>query len=148
MEISWTPGHSDIKGYELADRLAKEAAEEAKEMKDLSPVITMGDIKAAARVSGKKKWKDMWEKSEIYRHLFNYKPQVDYKIRHKFDTRKGESAVAQLRTGYARLNEYLNKRYIAESDMCQCREIESVIHYLIGCEMYEQGKGAAMEKVV
>ena len=61
VEISWTPGHSDIKENELADRLAKDAA---KEMKDLPPVITMGDIKTAARESGKKKWQDMWEKSE------------------------------------------------------------------------------------
>ena len=69
VEISWTPGHSDIKGNELADRLAKDAAEEAKEMKDLPPVITMGDIKTAARESGKKKWQDMWEnqrQADIY----------------------------------------------------------------------------------
>ena len=64
VEISWTPGHSDIKENELADRLAKDLVEEAKEIKDLPPVITMGDIKTAARESGKKKWQDMWEKSE------------------------------------------------------------------------------------
>ena len=147
VEISWTPGHSDIKGNELADRLAKEAAEEAKEMKDLPPVITMGDIKTAARESGKKKWQDMWEKSETGRHLFNYRPQVDYKIKHKFDKRKGESVVAQLRTGYARLNEYLNKSNIAESDMCQCGEIESVKHYLIECEMYENEREQLRRKM-
>ena len=55
VEIPWTPGHSDIKGNEYADQLAKEAAEEAKEKKDLPAVITMGDVKTAARESGKKK---------------------------------------------------------------------------------------------
>ena len=35
MEISWTPGHADIKGNDQADRLAKEAAHEAKEMSEL-----------------------------------------------------------------------------------------------------------------
>ena len=30
-EISWTPGHANIRGNEEADRMAKEAAEEAKE---------------------------------------------------------------------------------------------------------------------
>ncbi|MEW8545279.1 MAG: reverse transcriptase domain-containing protein, partial [Candidatus Thiodiazotropha sp.] len=69
VEISWTPGHSDIKGNEYADQLAKEAAEEAKEKKDLPAVITMGDVKTAARESGKKKWQDMWEKSEKGRTL-------------------------------------------------------------------------------
>ena len=28
VEISWTPGHSDIKGNEYADKLAKKAADE------------------------------------------------------------------------------------------------------------------------
>ena len=31
VEISWTPGHANIRGNEEADRMAKEAAEEAKE---------------------------------------------------------------------------------------------------------------------
>ena len=31
VEISWTPGHADIKGNEEADQMAKAAAEEAKE---------------------------------------------------------------------------------------------------------------------
>ena len=44
VEISWTPGHSDIKGNEYADKLAKEAEEEAKEKTDIPPVLTMGDI--------------------------------------------------------------------------------------------------------
>ena len=64
VEISWTPGHSDIKGNEYADKLAKETADEAKERIDLPPVITMGDIKTAARESGMKKWQDLLEKSE------------------------------------------------------------------------------------
>ena len=137
VEISWTPGHSDIKGNELADKLAKEAAEEAKEKKDLPPVITMGDVKTAARESGRKKWQDMWEKAEAGRHLFTYRPKVGYKFKHKFDTRKGESIISQLRTGYVRLNEYLKKSNITESDTCQCGEVESVRHYLLDCELYE-----------
>ena len=127
--------------------MAKDAAEEAKEMKDLPPVVTMGDIKTAVRESGKKKWQDMWEKSETGRHLFTYRPQVDYKIKHKFDTRKGESVITQMRTGYAKLNEYLNKSNITESDMCQCGEIESVKHYLIECELYENEREQLRRKL-
>ena len=33
LEISWTPGYADIKGNEHADRLAKEAAQEARKKK-------------------------------------------------------------------------------------------------------------------
>ena len=31
VELSWSPGHSNMKGNEYADQMAKEAAEEAKE---------------------------------------------------------------------------------------------------------------------
>ena len=45
VEISWTPGHANIKGNEYADKLAKEAAQEAKEKENLPPVISLGDVK-------------------------------------------------------------------------------------------------------
>ena len=115
VEISWTPGHSDIKGNEYADQLAKEAAEEAKGKKDLPAVITMGIVKTAERESGKKKWQDMWEKSEKGRALFQFRPKVAHKIKYKFETRKGEIVVSQLRTGYVGLNEYLFKSNIVTS---------------------------------
>ena len=55
VDISWTPGHSVIKGNEYADQMGREAAEEAREKNDLPLIITLGDVKAAARELGKKK---------------------------------------------------------------------------------------------
>ena len=73
VEIPSTPGHSDIKGNEYGDRLAKGTTEEAKVMKDLPQVLTMSDIKTAVREFGRKKWQDMWEKSDKDIHLFSYR---------------------------------------------------------------------------
>ena len=52
IEISWTPGYANIKGNEHADRLAKEAAQEAKEKESLPPETSLGDVKEAAKKSG------------------------------------------------------------------------------------------------
>ena len=54
-----------------------------------------------------------------------------------------------MRTGYAKLNEYLNKSNITESDMCQCGEIESVSvkYYLIECEIYENEREQLRRKL-
>ena len=39
--------------------------------------------------------------------FFYYRPQVEYRIKHRVDTRQGESGAAQLRTDYNRLNAIL-----------------------------------------
>ena len=48
-------------------------------------------------------------KAETGRELFDLRPRVDYKMKYTFDSVGGERAVAQLRTGYTRLNEYLRR---------------------------------------
>ena len=49
IEISRIPGHANIKGSENADILAKEGAQEAKEIESLPPVIPLGDVKEAVK---------------------------------------------------------------------------------------------------
>ena len=135
MEISWTPGHADIKGNEEADRMAKAAAEEAKEKSEseLPAAPTLSDVKA-----GFKKWQERWAKAETGRDLFEFRPRVDYKMKHSFESAGAERAVAQLRTGYVRLNEYLCRVKSIESNTCQCGEIETVTHYLLHCPLFEE----------
>ena len=124
---------SNIQGNEYADQMAKEAAEEAKEMTELPPIVRMGDVKAAARESGKMKWQEMWDKTEKGRHLFNYRNKVGLNLEHKYQSTKGEISIIQLRTGNVKLNEYLQKTNIVESNKCQCSHIESIGHYLLEC---------------
>ena len=137
LEISWAPGHADIRGKELADKLAKEAAEEAKEMDDSSVVVTTEDVKSATKKFGIKKWQGMWEKSERSRALYILRPEVNFILKHSFKTTKGEKAIAHLRTGYANLNEYLFKCGLKDSDECEYGEIETCDHFLLRCSVYE-----------
>ena len=93
VEISWTPGHADIKGNDQADKMAKEAAEEAKEKSEseLPAAVTLCDVKAAAKESGLKKWQERWAKAETGRDLFEFRPRVDYKLKHSFESAGGDS---------------------------------------------------------
>ena len=79
VDISWTPGHADIKGNEQADKMAKEVAEEAKEKSEseLPPSTTLSDIKTAAKESSMKKWHERWVKAETGSDLFEYRPRVN-----------------------------------------------------------------------
>ena len=107
----------------------------------------MGDVKTAARESGKMKWQEMWEKTEKGRYLFNYRNKVGLNLDHKYQSTKGEISIIQLRTGYVRLNEYLQKTNIVESNKCQCSHIESISHYLLECPIYENQREKLMRKL-
>lgn len=131
VDLSWTPGHSDIKGNELADELAKEAAKEAMDMEEDNVVVTLEDVKSAAKASGKTKWQDRWNMSERGRSLF------DYKVKHQFESFSTECQVSQLRTGYVSLNEQLYKWGLKENNKCDCGDPETIDHYLMCCPRYE-----------
>ena len=49
VSFNWTPGHAIIKGNEIADQLAKEAAKEAEAWKLNTQTFTKEDIRKAAR---------------------------------------------------------------------------------------------------
>ena len=121
--------------------MAKEAAKEAKEKEKfpVPPVISLGDVKEAAKKSGFVKWQEMWDNSEKGRHLFQFRPKVGYNVKNTgtFETTSGKRIISQLRTGYAALNEYLHKVSIKDHDSCECGEIESVGHFLLHCQKYE-----------
>ncbi|VDI21214.1 Hypothetical predicted protein [Mytilus galloprovincialis] len=55
VSIEWIPGHADIQGNELADQLAKKAAQEAEKIQSIQ-IFTKQDIQKGAKDSVKLKW--------------------------------------------------------------------------------------------
>ena len=72
VELCWSPRHADIKGNEHADKLVKEVAQEVKDAEQLPAMISLRDVKSATEESGKKRWQDIWEKSDKGRNLYTY----------------------------------------------------------------------------
>ena len=137
-EIIWTPGHADIKGNEMADQLANEAAKEASLMPPESANATQQDVKIGAREFVNQKWQKRWEITNTGRHLFNFKPQVTGKTLLDQPTVTAFRALTQLRTGYSCLNEYRYKTNQHITSHCQCGEPETVEHYLCSCPLQEK----------
>ena len=136
VDISWTPGHANIKGNEEADRLAKEASCEAAAMTSDTDVVTMTDIKQAAVKMGLSQWQRQWESSETGRSLFRYKPHVTDRSQIDFPNTISYRNIAKLRLGYNQLKDYQLKLGISDSNLCDCNQIETVEHYLLHCEKY------------
>ena len=70
-----------MEGNDVADRLAKEAAMEAKELEEETSVVTVQDIKKHARDSIKIKWQQRWDIGEFGRDFYLCKPFLKSKIR-------------------------------------------------------------------
>ena len=90
----------------MADKLVKEAAQQAKDLDEVSSLMTLEDVKTAAKTSGLKKWQDMWNNSERGRGLFQFRPKVGYQLKHSFDSPSTASWLSQMRSGYVALNNY------------------------------------------
>ena len=75
----------------MAGKLAKEAAQQAKDLDEVSSITTSEDVKTAAKTSGIKKWQDMWNHSERGRGLFQFSPKVGYQMKQSFDSTSTES---------------------------------------------------------
>jgi len=146
INIHWTPGHADINGNEIADCLAKEAAKEADQLPttDAHITITKQDIKKAAKDHVMMKWQKRWELSDRGRFYYNYHQNVKQKCNHDFPDKSSATIINNLRSGYAKLNDYCHKINITESPNCQCGEKETVEHFILYCEQYEE----AREKLV
>ena len=62
--------------------------------------------------------------------------------------RKHVVLISRLRTGHCHLNQYLHRFNIIETPECECgAEKETVEHYLLNCELYEEERDALRRKV-
>ena len=147
VELSLSPGHANIRGNELADQLAKKAAQKAKNAEDLQAVSSFGDVKMAAKESGEIKWQSKWETLDSGRNLYTFRPNVGHKIQHSFASTVGESIISQLKTGCVGLNEYLHKRNFIDSDLCKCGAKETVSHYLLECNEFDTARELMRKKI-
>ncbi|XP_053393713.1 uncharacterized protein LOC128555451 [Mercenaria mercenaria] len=145
-DISWTPGHANILGNEIADRLAKEAASEAEKMGESNIPTTLQDIKKAAKKSCEMKWQNRWQLTDTGRHLHQYMPNVGLKLKVPTNTSIKVQCQRvihqiQLRTGYCMLNGYMHRIGLAESPVCACQHgAETVQHYLEDCVIHEEAR--------
>ena len=93
------------------------------------------------------KWQNRWN-FNINRGRFyhNFHHQVKTKNLHDFPNKKISTVIYNLRSGYAKLNDYCHKLNITESANCQCGERETVEHYILHCDqyMYEEARENCM----
>ena len=136
IDIKWTPEHAEIKANEEADRLAKEATKEAESMTGEDKTVPQAEFKQAAKAHSLTTWQKQWDLSKKERFLYGLKPKVTQKTVFDFPNKTLYSQIAQLRIGYAKLNDYMYKVGVSDTRNCSCGEVETIEYYLLNCENY------------
>ena len=102
-------------GNEEADRLPKEAAKEAELITEEDRTISQAEYRQAAEAHGLTAWQRQWDAYEKGRFLYGLKPKVTKKTMYDYPNKKLYCQIAQLRIGYAKLNDYLYKIRVSKT---------------------------------
>jgi len=165
LKIIWISSHSEVRGNEAADRLAKAAAQgRSSRVADLphilrSPLpISASAVKQEYSAKLNRLWGRKWDKSPRKDRFSRLDPDFPYNSFRKrmFQlTRKQSSFIMQLRTGHIPLNFYLKRIGKVEYDRCtNCYEgpqhvqiSETINHFIFECQAYDEFRQELIAKI-
>ena len=139
IRLIWVSGHTRIPGIGKAHTKAQEAAGISQ-----TPENSTIEARAIKPIAQEEERRRLLTSGRA-RQLLSLDQALPGKHTRKLYnnlTRTDASILAQLRTGYSRLNSYLYKINKAESNLCQCGEEETVEHFLTQCKRWQQQREA------
>ena len=139
--LHWVKGHVEIKGNNIADKLAKMAVKNDKSV--YSP-LTKEEMISCLHSSFLKYWDENWRvKCEVSGKglaLLKIRDSIMHILPiYKLKNRLYEKVIYRLRIGHVGLKSYLNRIGLADSAMCEhCRgQVEETVqHYLLECPAF------------
>ena len=146
VKIFWTAGHVNLKGNELADTLAKEAAwlvENVDNAESIKSYISISEIKNHLRKSLVKRWQKRWSTGKDARHTHNLIPLVKVGGYKSVCERPTETKLLRLILGMTALNEHMHRimPQFYTSPNCACdSERGTIEHYLLRCPLHTEAR--------
>ena len=144
VSVHWVLGHGTCAGNDEADKLAKSATAEGTTVPAIliKVVIPLSIMRSVARSKAIKPEHDAFATSTTGQ----FTKQVDRALPGKHTlllynklNRREAAILSQLRIGRARVNKYLSKIGVAESELCDdCQQIESIPDLLFTRRKWEQ----------
>ena len=162
----WISSHSEVKGNEAADKLAKAASQGRSSRREDLPHILRSSLPVSVSAAKQefqarlnRKWVRMWSDSPRKVRFSRIDPEFPFnkfrKMLFKL-TRSQASLIMQLRTGHFPLNFYLFRIGKTDTDKCtKCLEnpvvnaqvTETINHYLFDCPAYHLARQALIAKI-
>jgi ribonuclease HI len=144
--LEWIPGHMDIYGNELADRLAKTASIKLVPETNQTSFAVLG-LEINKRI--RQKWLNLLDSNSSPSY---YKKTFPWKTRSKIQLPSGTkrelaSSFYQLKIGHGYFKAYLNRFGHAQNDLCRCGKKETPEHLLLSCRDYKAARQDLKEEL-
>lgn len=144
VHIQWVPGHSEIKGNEEADRLAKQALLDTHQLtipvECINQVIPLQDAITLIRDSAHEEWTRRYQSST--KGMFNinvnnkHPPKKPW-IRKSNMNSKESRIILRMRTGHTYDKKFKALIKIEQSNICDtCQVTDDFIHAINNCRKY------------
>ena len=135
IHFGWVKAHTGIEGNDVADKLAKEAAQDSDERNTVYDRIPTTTFATELKMEGLIKWQRQWESTEkeaLYRSFF---PMVQQRLKMKIPITPEFTAIV---TGHGKKKSYLHRFKLTDNPMCPSNEGEqSSEHLIYECKILE-----------
>ena len=134
ISLFWIPGHVNIKGNEIVDKLAKNSLN--LDFGTAEDKLPYTDLKTLVKPFIKTKWQNLWNLQKDKNKLFEIQSEIGLWPNSSRRSRREEIILSRLRIGHTYLtNSYLRKQEpVPECISCDC--VFTVKHLLLECVEY------------
>lgn len=135
--IAWIPSHVNIAGNEMADSLAKKAAN--CDSDDLIPIHSLQNVHLQIKYKILNLWQQFYNNSSRAKYYKQIEPNVSFQLKYKAKNKKKEGIVTRLRLGKTYLNYDLHRLKRHNTGFCDyCPgTFETIDHFLLQCSFHE-----------
>ena len=137
--------HASIEGNEIADRLAKEAAQDQKDGTYVNDRIPISTVASRVKEEGLKEWQAQWEMAVNGASCRSCFPKVDQRLKLRIPITPEFTAII---SGNGKTKAYFNRFKLIDSPMCPCNEGEqSVEHLIYVCSILEPNRSEMIKHI-
>jgi len=135
VEFSWIRAHARHRGNEMADQLAKAAANN-KNIEQCYNKIPNSAVWSELKELSVQQWKNEWKRSSKGAITKSFFPKIEDMLKLRIKATPNFTAIV---TGHGNIKSYLYKYKIIDNPMCPCKKGDQTVdHILFECTLLEQ----------